>query len=120
MAQSKANTKLEKQKAVAIKNQSLPVWRPFKPTSYLNYGEALKGLFREGSPWAFYKGNLTRSIHIVLYHKMNTNLTFGMEAAFGAKWKEIKEIPILSEFILATTVDLFLHPLHVAESRMVL
>lgn len=51
---------------------------------------------------------------------MNTNLTFAMEAAFGPKWKEIKDVPILQEFILATTVDLMLHPLHLAESRFVL
>ena len=69
---------------------------------------------------AFYKGNMTRSIHITLYHKLNTNLTFAAESALGPTWKQIKEVPILAEFALATTVDLLLHPLHIAEARLVL
>lgn len=36
---------------------------------------------------AYYKGNATRSIHIMLYHKLNTQLTFTAEAALGPKWK---------------------------------
>ncbi len=97
----------------------MPVWRPFKPPSYLTYTEAMNGLYRQGSPMAFYKGNMTRSLHILLFHKLNTNFTFMAEGQFGKSWKKLKEIPVLTEFLLSCTVDLLLHPLHVAETRMV-
>ena len=56
----------------------------------------------------------------MLFHKLNTKLTFTAEQVFGKNWKTIKEKPMLAEFLLASTVDLLLHPLHVAETRIVL
>ncbi len=66
---------------------------------------------------AFYKGNLTRSLHILVFHKLNTWSMFQAEATFGQKWAELKKIPILTEFLISCSVDMILSPLHVAETR---
>ena len=93
------------------------MWRPFKPASYNSYGECMRALYRQGTPAAFYKGNLVRSTHILLFHKLNTSLTFAAEGTFGKQWKNLKEIPIIPELLLSCSVDLLLQPLHVAETR---
>ena len=59
------------------------MWQPFRQASYLNYGEVMKGLYRQGTPIAFYKGNGVRSLHILLFHKLNHDFTFRMEETFG-------------------------------------
>jgi len=51
---------------------------------------------------------MVRSFHILLFHKLNTYLTFMAEGTFGKQWKEFKEIPILPEFLLSCSVDLLL------------
>ncbi len=86
-------------------NQRMSLWRPYKPASYSNYTECMRSLYKQGTPLSFYKGNLARSIHILLFHKMNTWLTFSAESQFGQQWKEFKKKPILSEFLLSCTVD---------------
>jgi hypothetical protein len=96
----------------------MSLWRPFKPASYNNYTECMRALYKQGTPMAFYKGNLTRSIHVLAFHKLNTWFAFSAESQLGKSWKELKEIPILSEFLLSCTVDMILQPLHVAETRM--
>lgn len=101
-------------------NRNLSLWQPFRAASYKNYGESLKGLYKQGTPQAFYKGNGLRSIHILLFHKLNTEMTFGMEKIFGQHWKTIKEVPMLSELMLSCSIDMILQPLHVAESRFIL
>lgn len=78
----------------------------------------MRALYRQGTPMAFYKGNMTRSLHIVLFHKLNTYMGFEAEARFGQQWKALKEVPLLSDVLLAFTVDMLLQPLHVAETRM--
>ena len=79
----------------------------------------MKGLYKQGTPMAFYKGNLTRGIHILLFHKMNTDLTFRMEQTFPEYWRMVKEVPFAQEFILSCFVDIVLQPLHVAETRFI-
>ena len=79
----------------------------------------MKGLYRQGTPAAFYKGNGVRSVHILLFHKLNHDLTFRLEGMFGKQWKDLKKVPIVTELILSCTVDMFLQPLHVAETRFI-
>lgn len=99
--------------------QSQSLWRPFKPASYQTHGECMRSLLRQGN-LAFFKGNFTRSVHILLFHKLNTYFTFTAEGLLGPTWKQMKEVPVLTEFLLSTTVDMILQPLHVAETRFTL
>ena len=69
---------------------------------------------------SLYKGNMTRSIHILLFHKINTWLTFTAEENFGKYWLDLKKIPILTEFLLSCTVDMILQPLHSAETKFIM
>lgn len=59
-------------------------------------------------------------MHILLFHKLNTELTFKAEGTFGEQWKQIKQVPMLAELLLSCSVDMILQPLHVAESRFIL
>ena len=47
-------------------------------------------------------------------------MTFTMEKIAPVQWKQIKEVPMLPELLLSCSVDMFLQPLHVAESRFIL
>lgn len=80
----------------------------------------MRGLYKQGTPQSFYKGNGVRSMHILLFHKLNADLSFRAESQFGKQWKEFKKIPIASEMLLSCTVDFFLQPLHVAETRFIM
>jgi hypothetical protein len=51
---------------------------------------------------------MTRSMHILMFHKLNTYLTFTMEGQLGETWKKMKETPCLVEFLLSSTVDMLL------------
>jgi hypothetical protein len=84
------------------------MWRPYKPSSFIDSTETMRGLFKQGPPLAFYKGNGVRALHIFLFHKLNTDLTFRAEKWFGLQWKTIKETPLASELILSCAVDLVL------------
>jgi len=97
----------DKQELVKQNRQSA-VWRPYRPVAYSNYLEAMKGVYKQGTPSAFYKGNMTRGIHILLFHKLNTDLTFRVEQGIPDVWKKIKEIPLAAEFLLSCSVDLCL------------
>ena len=99
-------------------NQRQALWRPFKPPSYTGYSECLRALYRQRMPMSLYKGNLTRSVHLFAFHKLNTYGTFTVESLLGPTWKQMKEIPLLTDFLLAALVDMMLQPLHVAETRM--
>ena len=61
-----------------------------------------------------------RSLHILLFHKLNTDFTFRAEQIFGLQWKKLKEVPLASELILSCSVDFLLQPLHVAETRLIM
>lgn len=52
---------------------------PFKPPVYRNYFEAFQGIYKQGAA-GFYKGNGIRCLHIFAFHKLNTDLTLGLEA----------------------------------------
>jgi len=103
-----ATMKINSKADMVEANKQMSLWRPFKPASYSNYIECMRALYKQGSPWSLYKGNLTRSVHILLFHKMNTWMSFTAESQFGQQWKEIKEIPVLPEFMLSCMVDMFL------------
>jgi hypothetical protein len=66
------------------------MWRPFKPTSFSGAAEAVRGTYKQGSPIAFYKGNGARALHILLFHKLNTDLSFRAETTLGSLWQKIK------------------------------
>ena len=69
-----------KDKAETVRhNRSLSLWQPFRPACYVNYSEAIKGIFKQGQPMSFYKGNGVRSLHIILFHKINADLKFRVE-----------------------------------------
>lgn len=96
------------------------MWQPYRAASYSNYGEALKGLYKQGTPYSFYKGNGVRALHIILFHKFNTEMTFKIEQLIPQQWKQLKKIQGAPELLLSCTVDMLLQPLHVAESRLIL
>lgn len=94
---------------------------PFRAPVYRSYFEAVSGLYRQG-PTAFYKGNSVRCMHIFLFHKFNTELTLLTERHQGdfELLRAIKQTPFAQEFLLSSTIDFFLHPLHVAEARFIM
>jgi len=61
---------------------------PFKAPVYRSYPEALDGCYRQGLG-GFYKGNGIRSLHIVLFHRLNTDFAGMMETYFPAETKQI-------------------------------
>ena len=81
------------------------MWRPFKPNTYQTAAEAMRGTYKQGTPFAFYKGNGVRALHIFLFHKLNTDLSFQAESNLGKIWKTIKDTPYASELILSCAVD---------------
>jgi hypothetical protein len=102
---------------IAQKKQSMSL--PFKPATYRSYQEAINGLYRQNAA-GFFKGNGIRSVHIVLFHKLNADLNVWAEATYPAQWKALKAIPCAQEFLLTCTLDCLLQPLFVAETRFML
>ncbi len=93
---------------------------PFKPPVYRNYFEAFQGLYKQGYQ-GFYKGNGIRCLHILLFHKLNTEATLRLENASNEGFlKALKETPFAQEFLLSCAIDFMLHPLHVAEARFIM
>ena len=92
---------------------------PFRPLVYRSYWESMQGLYKQGNA-GLYKGNGVRCLHIALFHRMNSDLTFATEAAFPDYVKQLKKIPCAQEFLLTCLIDLILHPLHQAEARFIL
>ena len=68
----------------------------------------MRGLYKQGPPLSFYKGNGVRSLHILLFHKINTDFSFRYEQIFGLQWKQLKDVPLATELILSCTVDFLL------------
>ena len=54
---------------------------PFKAPVYRSYWEAIQGLYKQDIR-GFYKGNGIRSVHILLFHKLNSDLNFKSEQMF--------------------------------------
>ena len=92
---------------------------PFKAPVYRNYFECFNGLQQQGT-YALYKGNGIRCLHVLLFHKFNCDLNHYSESFFPDVVKQIKSVPCAQEFLLSCTVNLFLHPLHLAEARLIL
>lgn len=84
------------------------MWRPFKPASYAATSEAVRGIYKQGPPLAFYKGNGVRSLHILLFHKLNTDFTYRAETLFGQSWQQLKQTPLMAELVLSCSVDFLL------------
>ena len=68
----------------------------------------------------FYKGNGIRCLHILLFHRLNTDLTLYTESNLAEQMKVLKQIPFAQEFLLSCGIDFLLHPLHVAEARFIM
>jgi len=85
---------------------------------YRSYWETIQGLYKQHVR-GFYKGNLIRSVHIFLFHKLNAELNTFAEQAWPETFKQIKQVPCLKEFLLASTVDVALQPLFLAETRFI-
>jgi len=92
---------------------------PFRAPVYRNYFEAFLGLYKQGVR-GFYKGNGVRCIHILLFHRMNTDLTILSESAFAEQMKKLNSIPLAKELALSCLIDFALHPLHLAEARFIM
>jgi hypothetical protein len=54
---------------------------PFKAPVYRSYWEAINGIYKQGIR-GFYKGNGIRSLHILLFHRMNSDFTFWAASTF--------------------------------------
>eukprot|EP00347_Sterkiella_histriomuscorum_P016067 403354614 len=104
---------------VAKLNQQIGMALPYEAPVYRSYFEAYLGLYKQGLR-GFYKGNGIRCLHIVLFHKLNTDLTIFTEQKFPQQVKQLKQIPMVQEFALSCMVDFMLQPLHVAEARFVM
>jgi len=92
---------------------------PFKPIVYRNYFECFNGIYSQG-PLGFYKGNGVRALHALIFHRANCDLNGWSEAAFPEQVKQLKQIPCAQEFLLACGINLLLHPLHLAEARLII
>ena len=94
---------------------------PFKPPAYRSYWEAFQGIYKQGGIRGFFKGNGVRSAHILLFHRLNSELTFAMEHLLPPEQvKQIKSVPCLQEFLLSCSIEVLLHPLHLLETRFIL
>lgn len=67
---------------------------PYRAPVYRTYFEAIQGLYKQGLG-GFYKGNGVRCLHIVLFHKLNTDLTLAAESKYPEEMKKLKEIPLM-------------------------
>ena len=61
-----------------------------------------------------------RCVHILLFHRLNSDLNFMVETTFPEQYKQTKSIPCLNEFLLSASINMLLHPLHLAETRFIL
>ena len=92
---------------------------PYEQPVYRSYFEAILGLYKQGLK-GFYKGNTIRCSHIFLFHQLNTNMTIYSESHYPQFMKQVKQIPMLQELALSCTIDMLLHPLHLAEARFIM
>jgi hypothetical protein len=83
--------------------------RPFRPSYYINYREAVLNIFRQGN-FALYKGNLLRLSFFISSGQLKkyTELNYGKYFNFNN---------ILKDIFLYGLADIFMHPLLFLESR---
>ena len=93
-----------------IKNApSLSIYRPFKPSYYINYRDAILNIFRQGYS-ALYKGNFFRLSFFISTNQLKKYFEYN----FG---KYLKFNKVLREILTYALVDFILHPLLFLESR---
>ena len=89
--------------------------KPYRAPVYRNYWECVQGLYRQGL-LGFYKGNGVRCAHIFLYQIFRNDVQYYLD--FGDNI--FKRNSFFRDFFAATAASVFLHPLHLAEARLVL
>ena len=89
--------------------------KPYRAPVYRNYWECVQGLYRQGI-LGFYKGNAVRCAHISLYLILRND----MQSYFDFGNNIFKRNSFMRDFLAATVASMFLHPLHLAEARLVL
>lgn len=87
----------------------LSICRPFKPSYFINYRDAVLNIFRQGYI-ALYKGNLLRLSFFISTNQLKKHI----EQNYG---KNITYNKILKEICTYALVDFMLHPLLFLESR---
>jgi hypothetical protein len=77
--------------------------------------ECIQGLYRQGI-LGFYKGNGVRCAHVFLYQVFRNDVQFYFD--FGDNI--FRRNSFFRDFAAASIAGVFLHPLHLAEARLVL
>lgn len=85
------------------------VFRPFKPSYYINYRDAVLNIFRQGYI-ALYKGNILRLSFFI----STSQLKKFFEYKYG---KYLQFNRVLREMLTYSVIDMLLHPLLFLESR---
>jgi hypothetical protein len=62
---------------------------PFRPPVYRTYFEAFQGIYKQGMG-GFYKGNGIRCLHILMFHRLNTEMTLFTESNMSESMKALK------------------------------
>lgn len=83
------------------------------------YFEAIAGLYKQGFR-AYYKGNGIRCLHIILFHKLNTEMQLASDGVFKGLFENLAKFPLGRELFIACAIDFVLHPLHLAEARFIM
>jgi hypothetical protein len=93
---------------------------PFRAPVYTSYQQAIQGLYKQGYS-SFYKGNLTRCTHFLLYHRLSADAKAAVQAdKFGIQKPITSMHPLFQELALSCCLDMALHPFHLAEARLVM
>lgn len=90
--------------------------KPYRAPVYQTYWECIQGLYRQGI-LGFYKGNGCRLFHIYFYGKIRNDLIYYTNRDQNIMTSRTS---FFTEFVAATVASLFMHPIHFAESRMIL
>jgi hypothetical protein len=85
------------------------VFRPFKPSYYINYRDAILNIFRQGYV-ALYKGNILRLSFFI----STSQLKKFLEYKYG---KYLQFNRVLKEVLTYSVIDMIMHPLLFMESR---
>jgi len=89
--------------------------KPYRAPIYRSYWECIQGLYRQGI-LGFYKGNGMRLAHVFLFLQVRLKMQF----YFDTEKDIYKRNSFIKDFAAAAIADVFLHPLHLAEARLVL
>jgi len=84
-------------------------YRPFKPSYFINYREAILSIFRQGYV-ALYKGNMLRLSFFISTSQFKKYFEYNYGRLFQIN-------KILKEMLTYAVIDLLLHPLLFLESR---